>query len=70
MSGAHNLVSSQHKGVPRYNLHRKIYELRIMKDDPNAVYNIPLTVINQHWWLDPPRARGEAFDMMVTSSGL
>ena len=54
----------------KHYLHRKIYELRTMKDDPNAVYNIPLAVIDQHWWLDPPRARGGTLRMMVTSSGL
>ena len=58
-------------GLPcKHYLYRKIYELRTMKDDPNAVYNIPLAVIDQHWWLDPPRARGGTLRMMVTSSGL
>ena len=38
-------------------LPHNIDEIRTVKDDINAVYNIPPAGIDQHWWLDPTRAR-------------
>lgn len=31
---------------------------RVLDGNPQAVFQVPIDFIDQHWWLDPPRAKG------------
>jgi hypothetical protein len=50
-------------GLPcKHFLHNMTREKRAAQDDPKAIYYVKLNQIDQHWFLDPPRARGEQFN--------
>jgi hypothetical protein len=49
-------------GLPcKHFLHHRIKQAKEAQDDPKAIYHLKLAQIDQHWHLDPPRARGEVF---------
>jgi hypothetical protein len=51
-------------GLPcKHFLHYQITQLRARKKDPSAVYYVKLAQIDQHWFLDPPRAEGRQFEV-------
>ncbi|KAF2033472.1 hypothetical protein EK21DRAFT_108939 [Setomelanomma holmii] len=45
----------------KHYLHEKTRELRDFTSDEKAVFIIKMSLIDQHWFLDPPRAKGEDF---------
>ncbi|KAF1935368.1 hypothetical protein EJ02DRAFT_428506 [Clathrospora elynae] len=49
-------------GLPcKHFLHHRIHQTRTAQKDPKAIYYLKLSQIDQHWHLDPPRARGITF---------
>tara|TARA_R110002003_G_scaffold914_3_gene21847 strand:- start:563 stop:1186 length:624 start_codon:yes stop_codon:yes gene_type:complete len=50
-------------GMPcKHYLHYKIYEQRDFTGNDKATFIIKLNLIDQYWWLDLPRAKGEVFE--------
>ena len=46
-------------GIPcKHWLHQMIDRQRVLDGDIQAVFQVPIDFIDQHWWLDPPRAKG------------
>jgi hypothetical protein len=49
-------------GLPcKHFLHHRIQQQVTAEDDPKAIYYLNLAQVDQHWFLDPPRARGLDF---------
>jgi hypothetical protein len=50
-------------GLPcKHFLHDRVQQARAAQDDPKAIYYVKPNHVDQHWYLDPPRARGETVD--------
>ena len=48
-------------GIPcKHWLRQMIDRQRVLDVDVQAVFQAPIDFIDQHWWLDPPRAKGLA----------
>ena len=46
-------------GIPcKHWLRQMIDRQRVLVGNPQAVFQVPIDFIDQHWWLDPPRAKG------------
>jgi hypothetical protein len=51
-------------GLPcKHYLYHAITQLRTRSEDPKAVYYVRLRHIDQHWFLQPPRADGKPFEL-------
>ncbi|KAF1937784.1 hypothetical protein EJ02DRAFT_426279 [Clathrospora elynae] len=50
-------------GLPcKHFIHDKTLELCKFKKNDKLVFYIKLIHVDQHWWLEPPRAKGEVFE--------